>query len=449
MKRPIIAMLALAAAFTSTMAHGQNVPAVPQITRAAPDFAGSGRASLSWRNPQDATITGYQVRFGTGSPPTFNAWATVTVTNHGTGTNRTLTNGARSAIEVRAVNSVGNGPAARVWLRMPASPAATVNIPDAALRTRLFGTGARTQLQASGTLGLPFVWYNLGIADLTGINYAINTPFLPLNDNQITDISPLLTIPDLGLPPHCGNCRYPVFSREYWTSQNTMTGGLLWVNLNGNPLNAASVNTHIPALRRAGVTVLYDGGAVDDDTPPPPPNDPPETIGTIDAVSLETGRSVAFNGRDYFNDPDGYITGFSGSSSNPAVATVEVGDWDTLTLTAVAEGLAEVTLSATDSGGLSSSLSFMVTVGNPASLGGAGELSAFASAPEGGVVELNVSLAKPRDGNAYRRGSLAGGNDNVAPRAAVVARIRVRGGGVIVNPDCPSERDIRVAGFGE
>ena len=60
--------------------------------------------------------------------------------------------------------------------------------------------------------------------------------------------------------------------------------------------------------------------------------------------------------------------------------------------------MAEVTLGATDPGGLSASLSFMVTVGSPASLGGgAGELSAFASAPEGGVVELSVSLPKPRE----------------------------------------------------
>ena len=148
-------------------------------------------------------------------------------------------------------------------------------------------------------------------------------------------------------------------------------------------------------------TITVNAAADDSDDPvddtPLPPNDPPEATGTIDALSLETGQSVAFAGWDYFNDPDGYTLNFSGSSSNPAVATVEASDWDTLTVSGVAEGLAEVTLSATDSGGLSASLSFMVTVGNPASLGGAGELSAFASAPEGGVVELNVSLAKPRD----------------------------------------------------
>ncbi len=400
MKRPIIAMLALAAAFTSTMAHGQSAPAAPQITFATNELTSTTHANLTWLNPQDSSITAYQVRRGTGSPPTFNSWAAVTgYTNPATITTARfsgLTTGARYALEVRAVNSVGNGPAARVWYRMPASPTATVNIPDVNLRNHfgtIFGLPITQQKIGRGaSINKGLFLANDGIANITGLEFGINYQYLYLQGNSITDISPLLRLPDLGPPSHCGNCREPSPS-----THNAMKGGLLFVNLNGNPLNAVSVNTHIPALRRAGVTVWYDGGAVDDDTPPPPPNDPPETTGTIDATSLETGQSVAFNGRDYFNDPDGYITGFSGSSSNPAVATVEASGWDTLTVSGVAEGLAEVTLSATDSGGLSASLSFMVTVGNPASLGGAGELSAFASAPEGGVVELNVSLAKPRD----------------------------------------------------
>ena len=168
-------------------------------------------------------------------------------------------------------------------------------------------------------------------------------------------------------------------------------------------ITAADSDSNNMANDRATLTFTITVNAAADDSDdsvgdtPLPPNDPPEATGTIDALSLEAGQSVAFAGWDYFNDPDGYTLNFSGSSSNPAVATVEASDWDTLTVSGVAEGLAEVTLSATDSGGLSASLSFMVTVGNPASLGGAGELSAFASAPEGGVVELNVSLAKPRD----------------------------------------------------
>ena len=184
--------------------------------------------------------------------------------------------------------------------------------------------------------------------------------------------------------------------REICGTPTTATSGAQTVTITATDADSNNMAADRAALTFS-VTVNPDPDNPDDPLPPPPPNDPPETTGTIDALSLEAGQSVAFNGRDYFNDPDGYTLTFSGSSSNPAVATVEASGWDTLTVSGVAEGLAEVTLSATDSGGLSASLSFMVTVGNPASLGGAGELSAFASAPEGGVVELNVSLAKPRD----------------------------------------------------
>ena len=459
MKRPIIAMLALATApFATTTAHAQTVPAAPWINSASIDGAEppvgnpwhtTSQINIRWRNPQDATITSHQIRYGTGSPPTFNAWATaqVNIASDGdriSGTDRTLAGGFY-AIEVRAVNANGNGPAARVWVRAPATPGGAINVPDTALRTSLFGSRSPNQQRASGTQAFILSMSNLGIVDLTGINWYINTPGLALADNMISDISPLLQYPDLGVPSHCENCRMPTqLPREYWgVPRDAMTGGLLSVDLRGNPLNAVSVNTHIPALRRAGVIVYYDGGAVDDDTPPPPPNDPPETTGTIDAASLETGQSVAFNGRDYFNDPDGYITGFSGSSSNPAVATVEVGDWDTLTLTAVAEGLAEVTLSATDSGGLSSSLSFMVTVGNPASLGGAGELSAFASAPEGGVVELNVSLAKPRDADVTLTWAI--GIDDDPATADADASDHGGAGGDVVIPAGETAAEISIA----
>ena len=183
-------------------------------------------------------------------------------------------------------------------------------------------------------------------------------------------------------------------------------------------ITATDSDSNNMASDRATLTFSITVNAADDSVdpvdpvdPPPPTNLAPETTGTIDAVSLEPGQSVAYNGRDYFNDPDGYTLNFSGSSSNPAVATVEASDYDTLTVAGVAEGLAEVTLSAADSGGLSASLSFMVTVGNPATLGGAGELSAFASAPEGGVVELTVSFAKPRDADVELAWAIGIDND--------------------------------------
>ena len=221
-------------------------------------------------------------------------------------------------------------------------------------------------LTALTNLGL---WSN-SITDVSALGTLTALEYLELASNSITDISALVANSGLG------------------------AGDLL--DLRVNPLDATALGTHIPALVARGVTVQY--GDLVDDGDLLPPNQAPEITGTVEAASLEPGQRISLAGRDYFNDPDFDFLTFSVSSSNPAVVTASVGEQGAITVAAVAEGLAEVTLSATDPGGLSTSLSFMVTVGNPASLGGgAGELSAFASAPEGGVVELTISLAEPRD----------------------------------------------------
>ena len=245
------------------------------------------------------------------------------------------------------------------------------------------------------------------VSDVTALSDLTSLTTLSLGDNSISDVSHFSGLTSLQrLWLHCNSIEdvSPLVANSGLASGDFLG---LWEN----PLDDASVATHIPALQARGVTVVHENSpnpcapirvadVPDDDLvdDPLPPNHSPQAIGTIAAASLEPGQQISLVGRNYFNDPDYDILTFSASSSNPAVAAASVGEWDAITVTAVAEGLAEVTLSATDPGGLSASLSFMVTVGSPASLGGgAGELSAFASAPEGGVVELSVSLPKPRE----------------------------------------------------
>ena len=244
------------------------------------------------------------------------------------------------------------------------------------------------------------------VSDVMALSDLTSLTTLSLGDNSISDVSHFSGLTSLQrLWLHCNSIEdvSPLVANSGLASGDFLG---LWEN----PLDDASVATHIPALQARGVTVVHENSpnpcapirvadVPDDDLvdDPLPPNHSPQAIGTIAAASLEPGQQISLVGRNYFNDPDYDILTFSASSSNPAVAAASVGEWDAITVTAVAEGLAEVTLSATDPGGLSASLSFMVTVGSPASLGGAGELSAFASAPEGGVVELTVSLPKPRE----------------------------------------------------
>ncbi len=73
---------------------------------------------------------------------------------------------------------------------------------------------------------------NIDISDLTGLESATNLTYLSLNDNNISDISPLVANTGLGTGDH--------------------------VHLWGNPLSSLSLNDYIPTLRGKGVRVIPD-----------------------------------------------------------------------------------------------------------------------------------------------------------------------------------------------
>ena len=174
-----------------------------------------------------------------------------------------------------------------------------VNIPDPNLRRIIasaFGKGSGdpittadmadfTSLRASGA----------NITDLTGLEHATNLTHLDINDNSISDISPLENLTKLtdlelehnsisdispltglnnlatlilrdnsisDISPLAGlnNLEWLVLSKNSISDisplvQNTGLGSGDSVHLSENPLNFASINTHIPALRRRGVSV--------------------------------------------------------------------------------------------------------------------------------------------------------------------------------------------------
>ena len=75
-----------------------------------------------------------------------------------------------------------------------------------------------------------------------------------------------------------------------------------------------------------------------------------------DAVTLVLAR--------YFSDPDSASLAYAVSSSDPTVAAVTLaGDRATITSVGDAEGTATITVSATDSQGLSATMEFAVTIG--------------------------------------------------------------------------------------
>ena len=129
-------------------------------------------------------------------------------------------------------------------------------------------------------------------------------------------------------------------------------------------------------------------------------NNSPVVTGSISDASLAPGEPLVVDITGYFSDADFTDTlTFSAASSRSAVATVRL-DGTTLTVTAVAEGQAQITVRARDNYDATASLSFLVTVGNPVSIGGgddaAGAEAAVASAPEGGVAEVAIAMAAAR-----------------------------------------------------
>lgn len=92
-------------------------------------------------------------------------------------------------------------------------------------------------------------------------------------------------------------------------------------------------------------------------------NRPPLGLGAIDGHVIEVDETASLELSDYFTDPDGDVLAYSAVVSDAGVAGVEV-DGSTLTVAAVAKGAAAVTVTATDTEGLTATREFVVTVPN-------------------------------------------------------------------------------------
>ncbi len=95
------------------------------------------------------------------------------------------------------------------------------------------------------------------------------------------------------------------------------------------------------------------------------PNRPPIAVGSIPSVEVAVGETQSVSVSQHFSEPDGQALTYSATSSNPAVATVLVVG-STVTVTAVAKGATNVTVTATDPGGLAAAQTFQTTVPNRA-----------------------------------------------------------------------------------
>lgn len=95
--------------------------------------------------------------------------------------------------------------------------------------------------------------------------------------------------------------------------------------------------------------------------PPGPTNRPPVVSAAIVPVELAAGDALTVDLAAHFSDPDDDSLGYAAESSDEGVATASV-EGGALGVAGVARGMAVVSVTASDSGGLSAMQSFAVTV---------------------------------------------------------------------------------------
>lgn len=128
-------------------------------------------------------------------------------------------------------------------------------------------------------------------------------------------------------------------------------------------------------------------------------NRAPIPTGSMDDVELLAGESIEINVAGYFDDPDGEQLTFSAQTSDEDIATVTVSG-ATITVVGTGDGIAEMTVTAIDAGGLSAQQSFAADV-VPAHEPTVGFKIDSGTATEGGAVMLQLAI-RPSPESAIR-----------------------------------------------
>ena len=155
--------------------------------------AGDEEAVLTWADPYNSNIVRYEFRLGAGDAPQFDAWVAVPGSDADTveHTVSGLANGTRYVFELRAVDGNDAGEAANAATTLAASPSSTVEVPDAELRKHIeqtleLASGASiTQGDLATLRGLYAM--RSDVADLAGIEFALNLVQIWLDDNAVRD----------------------------------------------------------------------------------------------------------------------------------------------------------------------------------------------------------------------------------------------------------------------
>ena len=156
------------------------------------------------------------------------------------------------------------------------------------------------------------------------------------------------------------------------------------------------------------------------------PNRPPGVAGSIPGVEVFKYDASRVDVSGYFADADGDALAYAAATSNGVVAAVSVAG-DSVTVAGVAQGEAEVTVTASDSAGASAEQVFAVTVPNrpPGAVGSIPEVAVFKY--DTGRVDVQAYFSDPdRDELGY-----AAETSNAGVAAVAVAGVGVMVAGVV------------------
>ncbi len=146
------------------------------------------------------------------------------------------------------------------------------------------------------------------------------------------------------------------------------------------------------------------------------PNRAPTATDSVPEQSVFVGESISVDLSARFSDPDGDALVFAAASSNEGTVAVTV-DGGAATVAGVGQGEATVTATASDPGGLSAELAFVVAVPNQAPVAGAPipERSVFVG--ESISVDLSAHFSDP-DGDALTYAAASSNEGTVAVTVA-------------------------------
>ncbi len=174
------------------------------------------------------------------------------------------------------------------------------------------------------------------------------------DDNMAVDETIVVRVSDSFTDPEEDSLTFSSSSSDSTVAVATTSGDAVTVNAFSTGTATITVTATDPGGLSAALNFLVTVFET-------PPNRAPTPEGTMPDHGLQEGETTTVDASAYFRDRDGDVLTFRASSSNPGVASATVSG-HLVTVSALFSGRATITVTATDTSGLSAAQNFAVFV---------------------------------------------------------------------------------------